>query len=142
MPPEYIGKEIMKCLDLAKDGVHALLLVLSVRNRFTAEEVAAVESLQNIFGEKVVKYMIVVFTGGDELEENDETLDEYLLQGAPEYLKVRNLYATKYLRSLLVDAGFLALESVFGLYTFFGHLSCLCVDSLMHMFRYCYLVLR
>jgi hypothetical protein len=77
----------MKCLDLAKDGVHALLLVLSVRNRFTDEEVAAVESLQTIFGEKVVNYMVVVFTGGDDLEE-DETLEEFLDQGAPTYLRV------------------------------------------------------
>lgn len=87
LPPEYIGKEIMKCLDLAKDGVHALLLVLSVRNRFTDEEIAAVESLQTIFGEKVVNYMVVVFTGGDDLED-DETLDDYLEQGAPTYLRV------------------------------------------------------
>lgn len=86
LPPEYIGKEIMKCLDLAKDGVHALLLVLSVRNRFTDEEIAAVESLQTIFGEKVVNYMVVVFTGGDDLED-DETLDDYLEQGAPTYLR-------------------------------------------------------
>lgn len=86
LPPEYIGKEIMKCLDLAKDGVHALLLVLSVRNRFTDEEIAAVESLQTIFGEKVVNYMVVVFTGGDDLED-DETLDDFLEQGAPTYLR-------------------------------------------------------
>lgn len=92
LPPQYIGKEIMKCLDLAKDGVHALLLVLSVRNRFTDEEVAAVESLQTIFGEKVVNYMVVVFTGGDDLEagddlEEDETLEEFLDRGAPTYLR-------------------------------------------------------
>ncbi|KAG0628226.1 hypothetical protein M758_1G010700 [Ceratodon purpureus] len=86
LPPQYIGKEIMKCLDLAKDGVHALLLVLSVRNRFTDEEIAAVESLQTIFGEKVVNYMVVVFTGGDDLEE-DETLEEFLDNGAPTYLR-------------------------------------------------------
>lgn len=85
LPPHYIGKEIMKCLDLAKDGVHALLMVLSVRNRFTDEEIAAVESLQTIFGEKVVNYMIVVFTGGDDLE--DESLDDFLEQGAPAYLR-------------------------------------------------------
>lgn len=78
----------MKCLDLAKDGVHALLLVLSVRNRFTDEEIAAVESLQTIFGEKVVNYMVVVFTGGDDLESEDETLEEFLDQGAPTYLRV------------------------------------------------------
>lgn len=78
----------MKCLDLAKDGVHALLLVLSVRNRFTDEEIAAVESLQTIFGEKVVNYMVVVFTSGDDLESEDETLEEFLDQGAPTYLRV------------------------------------------------------
>jgi len=90
LPPEYIGKEIMKCLDLAKDGVHALLLVLSVRNRFTDEEIAAVESLQTIFGEKVVNYMVVVFTGGDELDDGEtvETLEDFLEQGAPTYLRV------------------------------------------------------
>ncbi|CAM6129317.1 unnamed protein product [Calypogeia fissa] len=87
MPADFVMKEIMKCLDLAKDGVHALLLVLSVRNRFTAEEAAAVESLQTIFGEKVVKYMILIFTGGDELEENEQTLEDYLRDGAPDFLR-------------------------------------------------------
>jgi GTPase Era involved in 16S rRNA processing len=85
VPDDFVMKEIMKCLDLAKDGVHALLLVLSLRNRFTPEETAAVESLQTIFGEKVVNYMIIVFTGGDELEEK-ETLDDYLREDAPEFL--------------------------------------------------------
>ncbi|CAM6126104.1 unnamed protein product [Calypogeia fissa] len=87
MPADFVMKEIMKCLDLAKDGVHALLLVLSVRNRFTAEEAAAVESLQTIFGEKVVNYMILIFTGGDELEENEQTLGDYLRDGAPDFLR-------------------------------------------------------
>lgn len=89
MPADFVMKEIMKCLDLAKDGVHALLLVLSVRNRFTADEMAAIESLQTLFGEKVVNYMILIFTGGDLLEEDDEIdvpLDEYLREGAPDFL--------------------------------------------------------
>ncbi|KAL3696552.1 hypothetical protein R1sor_010628 [Riccia sorocarpa] len=87
VPAEFIMEEIIKCLHLAKDGVHALLLVLTVRNRFTPEEEAAVETLQTIFGDKVVNYMIVLFTGGDELEESDQTLDEYLSEGAPESLR-------------------------------------------------------
>lgn len=87
MPAEFVMKEIMKCLDLAKDGVHALLLVLSVRNRFTPEEMAAVEYLQTIFGEKVVNYMILIFTGGDELDDDETPLDEYLNEGAPDFLR-------------------------------------------------------
>lgn len=70
--------EISRCVELAREGVHALILVLSTRNRFTMEEIAAVDNLQTIFGDKVLKYMIVVFTGGDELEDEGVSLEEYL----------------------------------------------------------------
>ncbi|XP_068648609.1 immune-associated nucleotide-binding protein 9 [Aristolochia californica] len=82
-----ISKEIVRCIDLAKDGIHAVLLVFSIRNRFSEEEKAAFQSLQNVFGEKISDYMIVVFTGGDELEENDQTLTEYLEDNCPKVLK-------------------------------------------------------
>lgn len=85
--PEFVGKEIVKCIDLAKDGIHAVLVVFSVRTRFTEEEETALRSLQTLFGSKIVDYMIVVFTGGDELEENDETLEDYLGHECPEPLK-------------------------------------------------------
>ncbi|XP_020214683.1 immune-associated nucleotide-binding protein 9 [Cajanus cajan] len=84
---EFVGKEIVKCIDLAKDGIHAVLVVLSVRTRFTEEEESALRSLQKLFGSKIVDYMIVVFTGGDELEDNDETLEDYLGRGCPKPLK-------------------------------------------------------
>lgn len=85
---EFVGKEIVKCIDLAKDGIHAVIVVFSVRTRFTEEEETALRSLQTLFGSKIVDYMIVVFTGGDELEENDETLEDYLGRECPEPLKV------------------------------------------------------
>ncbi|KAJ0025600.1 hypothetical protein Pint_07452 [Pistacia integerrima] len=84
---EFVVKEIVKCIKLAKDGIHAILLVLSVGNRFTQEEKDAVLTLQSLFGRKIVNYMIVVFTGGDELEENEETLEEYLGRECPDSLK-------------------------------------------------------
>ncbi|KAJ1392793.1 P-loop containing nucleoside triphosphate hydrolase [Sesbania bispinosa] len=84
---EFVGKEIVKCIDLAKDGIHAVLVVFSVRTRFTQEEETALRSLQTLFGSKIVDYMIVVFTGGDELEDNDETLEDYLGRECPEPLK-------------------------------------------------------
>ncbi|KAK4413394.1 Immune-associated nucleotide-binding protein 9 [Sesamum alatum] len=85
--PEIIGREIVKCINMAKDGIHAVLVVLSVRSRFSREEEAAVESLWKFFGSEISDYMIVVFTGGDDLEENDETLDDYLGRDCPEPLK-------------------------------------------------------
>ncbi|XP_047950131.1 immune-associated nucleotide-binding protein 9 [Salvia hispanica] len=85
--PEFIGKEIVKCINMAKDGIHALLVVLSVRSRFSREEAAAVESLRKFFGSKISDYMVVVFTGGDDLEENEESLDDYLGRDCPEPLR-------------------------------------------------------
>lgn len=84
---EFIGKEIVKCIDFAKEGIHAILVVLSVRSRFSEEEENALRSLQTLFGSKIVDYMIVVFTGGDELEEDGDTLDDYLGRECPESLK-------------------------------------------------------
>ncbi|PHU14961.1 hypothetical protein BC332_16166 [Capsicum chinense] len=86
---ETVGNEIVKCIDLAKDGIHGVLLVLSVRSRFTREQQAAVESFQHFFGNKISDYMVVVFTGGDDLEDNDVTLDDYLTD-RPEPLQ--NMY--------------------------------------------------
>ncbi|PIN11434.1 hypothetical protein CDL12_15973 [Handroanthus impetiginosus] len=85
--PESIREEIVKCVNMAKDGIHAVLVVLSVRSRFTQEEGAVIKSFQEFFGNKISDYMIVVFTGSDDLEENGETLDDYLGRHCPEPLK-------------------------------------------------------
>lgn len=78
IPIDFVGKEVVKCIDLAKDGLHAVLVVLSVRGRFSEEELSALRGLQTLFGSKIADYMIVVFTGGDELEEQDESLQDYI----------------------------------------------------------------
>ncbi|KDO39315.1 hypothetical protein CISIN_1g0215342mg, partial [Citrus sinensis] len=85
--PEFVSKEIVKCIGMAKDGIHAVLLVFSIRNRFSKEEGAAIHILESLFGKKISDYMIVVFTGGDELEDNDETLEDYLGRECPKPLK-------------------------------------------------------
>ncbi|KAL8034209.1 hypothetical protein ABFX02_12G012500 [Erythranthe guttata] len=75
---EFLGNEIAKCINLANDGLHAIVLVLSIRGRFSKEEEAAVQALSSFFGPKILGYLIVIFTGGDELEADDQTLDDYL----------------------------------------------------------------
>ncbi|XP_057449723.1 immune-associated nucleotide-binding protein 9-like [Lotus japonicus] len=84
---EFIGKEIVNCIKLAKDGIHAVLVVFSVQSRFSKEEETALRSLQMLFGEKIADYMIVVFTGGDVLENRKKTLQDYLGSSCPEPLK-------------------------------------------------------
>ncbi|OWM67499.1 hypothetical protein CDL15_Pgr028362 [Punica granatum] len=96
-----VGEEIVRCIDLAKDGIHAVLLVYSIRSRFSKEEEAAFDTLRTLFGNKIVNYMIAVFTGGDELEDNDETLEDYLGRECPQPLKdILNLCGN---RRVLVD---------------------------------------
>lgn len=85
---DSIEKEIIKCIDLAKDEIHAILVVFSVRTRFSEEEQVILSILQTLFGHKIVDYMIIVFTGGDELEYNKETLNDYIGQECPQPLKV------------------------------------------------------
>ncbi|KAK3038247.1 hypothetical protein RJ639_030856 [Escallonia herrerae] len=78
---EFISKELLKCINMAKDGIHAIL------GRFSEGEAAALCSLRTFFGNKIYDYMIVVFTGGVDLEENEETLEDYLGRDCPEPLK-------------------------------------------------------
>ncbi|CAH2035280.1 unnamed protein product [Thlaspi arvense] len=84
---EYLSKEIINCLVLAEEGLHAVVLVLSVRTRITQEEESTLNTLQVLFGSKIIDYLVVLFTGGDELEATNKTLDDYLSRGCPEFLK-------------------------------------------------------
>ncbi|XP_027149926.1 immune-associated nucleotide-binding protein 9-like [Coffea eugenioides] len=76
--PQFVEKEIVRCVGMAKDGIHAVLVVVSLRSRVSMEEAAAIETLQKIFGDKIAEYMILVFTGGDELEDEEVSFDDYL----------------------------------------------------------------
>ncbi|GLJ16885.1 hypothetical protein SUGI_0291300 [Cryptomeria japonica] len=73
---EVTDKEIVKCINLAKDGIHAIIFVLSLKNRFTAEEAEAMDNLEMLFGPTIVNYMVIIFTGGDELENGNSTLED------------------------------------------------------------------
>ena len=74
-------------MDLVKEGIHAVILVFSVRTRFSEEETATIRTFQTLFGTKIVDFVIVLFTGGDELKDKDETLEDYLGRECPVGLK-------------------------------------------------------
>ncbi|KAI3932657.1 hypothetical protein MKW98_012628 [Papaver atlanticum] len=73
---EQLRKEIVKCVGLAKNGIHAFLL-----------EEAALQYMRDFFGDKINDYMIVVFTGGDELLDDEVTLTEHLGSKCPRSLQ-------------------------------------------------------
>lgn len=64
-----------------------MLIVFSVTSRFTREEETAIQSMKSFFGDKIVDYMIIVFTGGDALEARGKTLMDFISHG-PQPLKV------------------------------------------------------
>ncbi|CAH8312130.1 unnamed protein product [Eruca vesicaria subsp. sativa] len=82
---EVISREIVRCLTLAEGGIHAAVLVLSARTRFSKEEEMVLSTLQVLFGSKIVDYLIIIFSSGDVLEDDGVTLDEYL-EDCPDYL--------------------------------------------------------
>ncbi|RXM90814.1 GTPase IMAP family member 7 [Acipenser ruthenus] len=70
---DQIKQEIEKCISLSAPGPHALLLVLQV-GRYTEREREAVKI---IFGERAARYMMVLFTHGDSLEDG-MTIEKYI----------------------------------------------------------------
>ncbi|KAL8101368.1 hypothetical protein AgCh_033303 [Apium graveolens] len=98
---EFTCKEIGKCISMAKDGIHAVLFVLSVKTRFSEGEEAVLNSLRTLFGSKMTDYMILVFTGGDELEYHEIRLEDYLGRDCPKPLKSKKDEQVQELLSLM-----------------------------------------
>ncbi|KAL0149795.1 hypothetical protein M9458_054843 [Cirrhinus mrigala] len=72
---EEIQREISNCISMILPGPHAFLLLISL-GRFTQEQQTAVKIIQEMFGENSLKYTMVLFTRGDDL--NDKTIEQCL----------------------------------------------------------------
>uniref|UniRef100_W5K4W0 GTPase IMAP family member 8 n=1 Tax=Astyanax mexicanus TaxID=7994 RepID=W5K4W0_ASTMX len=80
---DELKAEIERCLSLSDPGPHVFLLVIRV-GRFTEEERSTVEWIQKNFGEEALNFTMLLFTGGDLLEETDEILNH-----CPDVNKIR-----------------------------------------------------
>ncbi|XP_036422908.1 immune-associated nucleotide-binding protein 13-like [Colossoma macropomum] len=80
--------EIAKCVTLTAPGPHAFLLVIPL-GRYTDDENRAVREMLHVFGEIALqRHTLVLFTHGDELEENRGGIEGFLGQDdTPEELK-------------------------------------------------------
>ncbi|XP_034165846.1 GTPase IMAP family member 4 isoform X2 [Pangasianodon hypophthalmus] len=76
-----IVQETIQCIDMSYPGPHVFLLVVPI-GRFTEEESKAVQMIQEVFGEGATRYMMIVFTRGDDLE--DKGIDDYLANAKAE----------------------------------------------------------
>jgi len=83
---KFISREIVRCLTLAEGGIHAVVWVLSAKTQI--EEMSTLGILYALFGSEIAAYVIIVFTGGDVLEEEGVTLDEFLgREDCPPFVK-------------------------------------------------------
>ncbi|XP_059567536.1 GTPase IMAP family member 4-like isoform X6 [Myotis daubentonii] len=80
VPDDDTQREIAKCILQTSPRPHAVLLVVPL-GRYTKEEQKAVEKMLSMFGPKVRKYMILLFTRKDDLDGME--LHDYLKE-APE----------------------------------------------------------
>ncbi|KAK7880635.1 hypothetical protein WMY93_032731 [Mugilogobius chulae] len=75
-----INKETVKCISMLAPGPHVFLLVIKI-TRFTKEEQKAIQHIKEGFGSHADQFTIVLFTHGDDLEENNKTIEKYIEKG-------------------------------------------------------------
>ncbi len=76
---EDISQKIANCVALARNGIHAFIVVLRFDVRFTEEEYETIQLIEQIFGNDILfRYGIIIFTRGD--EEAKELLPSFLEQ--------------------------------------------------------------
>ena len=68
-------KEISRCVLASCPGPHAIVLVLRL-GRYTEEEKQTVALVKTLFGKAAMNYMIILFTGKEDLE--DQSLSNFL----------------------------------------------------------------
>ncbi len=77
MSEEEIQKKYKEVLQKCESGPCVFLLVIKA-DRFTAEEREAVEKIEELLGDERLKKTWILFTRGDELEEENMTIQEFL----------------------------------------------------------------
>lgn len=76
---EKTSEELSQCISYASPGPHVFLVVIRL-GRYTIEEMQTVQKIQEIFGNNAAKYSMILFTGGDQLDER--RIEDFLEESA------------------------------------------------------------
>ncbi|XP_045891666.1 GTPase IMAP family member 8-like [Micropterus dolomieu] len=74
---EEVHEEMVKCISLLAPGPHVFLLVLQI-GRLTPEEKETLKLIKEGFGKNAEKFTIILLTGGDKLEDEKVSIEEYI----------------------------------------------------------------
>ncbi|XP_068452294.1 GTPase IMAP family member 8-like, partial [Clinocottus analis] len=72
-----VNEEMVKCISLLAPGPHVFLVVVQV-GRFTDEEKETLQLIKKGFGKDSEKFTIVLFTGGDSLDEDEQSIEDFI----------------------------------------------------------------
>ena len=81
---ENISVVIVQAVACTYPGPHAILFIIRL-GRFSPEEYEAYQRLKALFDDAVCNYIILLFTGGDEMEDTGKTFDD-VMRHAPDSL--------------------------------------------------------
>ncbi|XP_030635238.1 GTPase IMAP family member 7-like [Chanos chanos] len=76
LPEDKLRRRIVKFLIKCAPGVHAFLIVLKV-GTYTKQEMEVVKKIERSFGEDALKYSVVLFTHGDQLDDG-QTIEDFV----------------------------------------------------------------
>ncbi|XP_014883022.1 GTPase IMAP family member 7-like, partial [Poecilia latipinna] len=83
---KQIQDELKESIKLLVPGPHVFLLVVQI-GRFTPEDKETLEMIKDIFGKNSEKFTIVLLTGGDLLERDGITVEDYIRYECDDSLK-------------------------------------------------------
>uniref|UniRef100_A0A3Q4GV93 AIG1-type G domain-containing protein n=1 Tax=Neolamprologus brichardi TaxID=32507 RepID=A0A3Q4GV93_NEOBR len=84
---EEINEEMLKCVSLLAPGPHVFLLVLKTE-RITPEEKEALKLIKEGFGKNSEKFTIILFTRGDSLKHEKQSIHDYIAKSDDSFKKL------------------------------------------------------
>ncbi|XP_051745632.1 uncharacterized protein LOC127510168 [Ctenopharyngodon idella] len=90
---EEIQRKLSHCISMILPGPHVFLLLIPL-GQFTKHEETSVKIIQETFGEKSLKYTMVLFTRGDDLK--DQTIEQCLGKPGSPLMKLIEACGNRY----------------------------------------------